>query len=116
MKSLDSIIELLPGSQLELSHSTLPLSNPKPILQQTKSIITTNPFIIPTENKPETITFTDINKGVSKSFIGIFDDLFNKPDDANWDDYLKMIIAKDDRFKYLTVLLFFIALYILLIK
>lgn len=100
----------------ESPQSTLPLSNPKPILQQTKSIITTNPFIIPTESKPDTITFKDINKGVSETFIGIFDDLFNKPTDANWDDYLKMIIAKDDRFKYLIVLLFFIALYILLIK
>lgn len=108
MNSLDSTFEL--------PQSTLPLSNPKPILQQTKSIITTNPFIIPTENKPETITFKDINKGVSETFIGIFDDLFNKPNDENWGDYLKMITAKDDRFRYLIVLLFFIALYILLIK
>lgn len=116
MKSLDYTLELLPGTQLELPNSTLPLSNPKPILQQTKSVITTNPFIEPTEDKPVNPTFTDINKGISKSFIGLLDDLFNKPDDINWDDYLKMILAKDNRFNYLTVLLFFIALYILLIK
>jgi hypothetical protein len=116
MKSLDYTLELLPGTQLEMPNATLPLSNPKPILQQTKSEITTNPFIIPTENTPINITFTDINKGVSTSFIGLLDDLFNKPDNINWMEYLKIIISKDNIFNYLTVLLFFIALYILLIK
>lgn len=113
MKSLDYTLKLLPGTQVELPNTTLPLSNPEPILQQTKSNITTNPYIVPEPLNP---TFTDINKGISQSFIGLLDDLFNKPDDANWDDYLKMIIAKDNRFNYLAVLLFFIALYILLIK
>jgi hypothetical protein len=116
MKSLDYTLELLPGSQIELQNATLPLSNPKPILQQTKSIITTNPFIVPTENEGSKLTYTDTSKGVSKSFIGLLDDLLNKPDDTNWYDYLKMILTKDNRLNYLTVLLFFIALYILLIK
>lgn len=118
MKSLDYSLKLLPGTQVELQNTTLPLSNPEPILQQTKSTITTNPYIVPAnvDVKPVNPTFTDINKGISQSFVGLLDDLFNKPDDANWDDYLKMIIAKDNRFNYLAVLLFFIALYILLVK
>lgn len=115
MKSLDYTLELLPGNQTEIPNLELPLTNPQPILQQTKSNITTNPFIIEQE-KAINPTFTDINTGVSKSFIGFMDDLFNKPDNISWPNYLKIILAKDQRYTYLTVLLFFSVLYIYLIK
>lgn len=118
MKSLDYTLERLPGNQLEHANATLPLSNPKPILQQTKSEITTNPFIKETgSDEPiQNPTFTQINQNVSVTFVGLLDDLFNKPDDETWNSYLPAILSKDQRYNYLAVLLFFIALYILLIK
>lgn len=118
MKSLDYTLERLPGNQLEHANATLPLTNPKPILQQTKSQITTNPYIQETGSDEPLInpTFNDINKNVSVTFIGLLDDLFNKPDDESWNDYLPKIVYKDNRMNYIAVLIFFIALYILLIK
>jgi hypothetical protein len=117
MKSLDYTLERLPGDQLELPNAALPLGNPKPILQQTKSKITTNPFIKETGfDAPVNPTFNKINENVSVTFIGILDDLFNKPDNESWNSYLPKILSKEQRSSYLAVLLFFIALYILLIK
>ena len=117
MKSLDYTLELLPGNQLEHSNATLPLSNPRPILQQTKSKITTNPFIKETgSDAPYNPTFNQINEKVSVTFIGILDDIFNKPDDESWNSYIPKILSKDSRYNYMAVLIFFIALYILLIK
>lgn len=118
MKSLDYTLELLPGNQLEHPNATLPLANPKPILQQTKSEITTNPFIKETgSDEPLTNpSFNKINENVSVTFIGILDDLFNKPDDESWNTYLPKILYKENRMNYIAVLVFFIALYILLIK
>jgi hypothetical protein len=117
MKSLDYTLELLPGSQLELPNASLPLTNPKPILQQTKSQITTNPLIQETgSDEPFNPTFNQINENVSVAFIGILDDLFNKPDDESWNTYLPKILSKDQRYNYIAVLIFFIALYILLVK
>ena len=117
MKSLDYTLERLPGNQLEHSNVSLPLSNPKPILQQTKSQITTNPFI--KETGADTLynpTFNQINEKVSVTFIGILDDIFNKPENESWNLYLPKILSKENRSNYIAVLIFFIALYILLIK
>jgi len=117
MKSLDYTLEQLPGNQLELPNASLPLSNPKPILQQTKSEITTNPFIQPSDTqKPPNPTFSEINQNISITFVGLLDDFFNKPDDESWNSYLPKILSKDQRYNYLAVLIFFIALYILLVK
>lgn len=116
MRSSDITLESLPGSAPEIPNATLPFTNPTPILQQTKSIITTNPLIIEKQEDIANPTFKDINKGVSITFIGLLDDMFNKPDDIDWFTYLKEILKKDKRYNYLTVLLFLIALYILLVK
>lgn len=117
MKSLDYTISLLPGEPLEESHVSLPFENPTNILSQTKSDITTNPYIIPKEpNINFNPNFSDINKGVSVTFIGFLDDLFNKPDTDTWVSYLPKIFNKDQRYNYFAILLFFIAIYILLIK
>ena len=116
MKSLDYTLQRLPGNQLELPNASLPLVNPKPILQQTKSEITTNPFIQPTETKPENPSFSEINQNISITFIGLLDDLFNKPDNETWSIYLPKILSKEQRYNYIAVLIFFIALYILLVK
>jgi len=117
MKSLDYTLSRLPGEPLEESKVSLPFENPTNILSQTKSDITTNPFV--KENPlPEVINpkFSDINRGVSVAFLGILDDLFNKPDDSPWVSYLVLIVNKDQRYNYIAVLCFFIAIYILLIK
>ena len=117
MKSLDYTLERLPGNQLEHSNASLPLSNPKPILPQTKSQITTNPFIKETgTDTPYNPTFNQINEKVSVTFVGILDDIFNKPDDQPWNSYIPKILSKENRYNYIAVLIFFIALYILLIK
>jgi hypothetical protein len=117
MKSLDYTLERLPGNQLEHSNASLPLGNPKPILQQTKSNITTNPFIKETGvDIPYNPTFNQINEHVSVTFVGLLDDMFNKPDNESWNSYLPKIVSKDNRYNYIAVLIFFIALYILLIK
>ena len=196
MKSLDYTLDKLPGEQLEIPYAKLPLSSPEPILQQTKSDITTNPFIIPSDkynkfavfdgvmpgvasiltsgntlttnntpiatltpapvstpipvNKPvsapapvsvpvptpvsapvsvpmstpvsvpvptpENPSFSKITQKISTTFIGILDDIYKKPDDVSWFEYLKEILSKDDRFHYVAILIFFIALYIMLVK
>jgi hypothetical protein len=118
MKSLDYTLERLPGNQIEYPNASLPLDNPKPILQQTKSQITTNPFIQETNSdKPlNNPTFNQINEKISITFIDILDDLFNKPDNETWNSYLPKILSKEQRYNYIAILIFFIALYILLVK
>ena len=117
MKSLDYTLSRLPGEPLEQPMVSLPFENPTNILSQTKSSITTNPFVkepvLPEVKNPN---FSDINKGVSVTFIGFLDDLFNKPDTDTWTSYLPKILNKDQRYNYFAILIFFIAIYILLIK
>lgn len=113
MKSLDYTLEKLPGNPLELPNSTLPFGNPQPILQQTKSQITTNPFI---KEAPVNPSFNKINEKVSFTFMSILEELFNKPENENWNEYLSDVFQKEDRLNYIAILIFFIVLYILLIK
>lgn len=115
------------------------ITNPIPILQQERSQITTNPFI-PNEqqtlelqeldkraneiieesyNKNKTnsianLNLRDISKNISSSFTGIFDDLFNKPEDTKWVDYLFLIFQKDQRYAYIGVVLLMIAFYMMM--
>jgi hypothetical protein len=117
------------------------ISNAVPILQQERSQITTNPFI-PNEqktleletldkqanaiieeqyNKNKTasifnLTIKQINKNVSSSFIGFFNDLFAKPKDMPWRIYVPMILQKDQRYTYIGVLLIVIAIYMLAVR
>ena len=106
--------KFLPG-ELEPLNAKLPLENPTNILQQPKSDITTNPYI--KEAKiDQNQTFNQININTSIAFMGLLDDLLNKPDNVYWNDYLLEIINKDQRYNYISVLLFFIALYILLLR
>jgi hypothetical protein len=113
MKSLDYTLQKLPGNPLELPNSSLPLGNPQPILQQTKSKITTNPFI---KEAPDNTNYNEINKKVSATFMSVLEELFNKPTNESWNSYLLDVFKKEDRLNYIGILLFFIALYILLIK
>jgi hypothetical protein len=191
MKSLDYTLDKLPGSQLEIPYEHLPLSNPAPILQQPKSEITTNPYIVPSDKynkfalfdgvipgpappgnsnpqstlisivsstlsnmlstpstpsivsltqstpspfnqphstlpstlpsksevpQPENQSFSKIIEKTSMTFTGILDDIYEKPDNVSWSVYLKQILVKDNRYNYVAIILFFIALYILLVK
>ena len=102
----------------EDNYQYLPLKPAVNILQQPKSIITTNPNIkslddqsLPQKNP----TFSDINKNLSTSVMGFFDDLFHKPNDIPWNEYFTMIIIKDQRYNYLGILLIFISFYIILL-
>lgn len=91
-------------------------SNPKPILQQRKSVITTNPFIKPTDDSEIEVSENIKKKRISQIFMGFFDDLFYKPSYISWSEYMIVILYKDSRYKYITGLLIIIVLYILLIK
>jgi len=116
------------------------MDNPVPILQQEKSNITTNPFI-PNEqkikeleiidkeankiiedayNKNKTtsisnLSIKDIIINISDSVIGILDDLFVKPDNINWPNYISSILQKNQRYTYIGILFLIIAFYILLV-
>lgn len=116
------------------------MDNPVPILQQEKSNITTNPFI-PNEqkikeleiidkeankiiedayNKNKTssisnLSIKDIITNISDSVIGLLDDLFAKPENINWKDYLSSILQKNQRYTYLGILFLIIAFYMLLV-
>lgn len=109
------------------------IQNPINILQQEKSSITTNPFVqprlytvqetlqettkdTPKDTPPKPPTFYDINKKLSNSIMGLIDDLFEKPDDIPWLKYIQMILDKDERYTYLTVLFIFTTLFIILIN
>jgi hypothetical protein len=124
----------------DLEYKTNPqtdfIQNPINILQQEKSSITTNPFVqpktyeyiqdtnkentqkenIPKKDTPKPPTFYDINKKLSTSIMGLIDDLFEKPDDIPWLKYIQMILDKDERYTYLTVLFIFTTLFIILLN
>jgi hypothetical protein len=110
-----------------------------PILQQDKSTqLTTNPFIaneqkerelqlieseanniIATTAKNNTIkemSLKDINTKISTSFIGFLDDLFIKPNDTPWIQYISEILQKDERYTYIGILLILIGFYFLLAR
>jgi hypothetical protein len=116
------------------------MDNPVPILQQEKSNITTNPFI-PNEqkikeleiidkkankiiedayNKNKTtsisnLSIKDIIINISDSVIGILDDLFVKPENINWPNYISSILQKNQRYTYIGILFLIIAFYMLLV-
>jgi hypothetical protein len=124
-----------------MSNQIVNITNPIPILQQERSQITTNPFI-PNEqqtfeleqldtkanqiieetyNKNKTnsianLNLRDISKNISSSFIGILDDLFNKPEDIKWIDYIFFIFQKDQRYAYIGIVLLIIAFYMMIIR
>lgn len=115
------------------------IQNPVPILQQERSSIITNPFI-PNEQKTSELQILDteankimedawiknknnsiknlsinnINQNVSSSFIGLMDDLFMKPKDKPWREYIVEIFSKDQRYTYIGILFILIAIYTLL--
>lgn len=92
------------------------VQNPTPILQQQKAEITTNPFIKPKsetqQKKPP--TYNEINQNISKTVLGLIDDLFDKPEDIPWVKYIHIILDKDDRYNYIAVLIVFTILFAVL--
>jgi hypothetical protein len=115
------------------------LTNPQPILQQDKSSIVTSNPLIPNEQKEREIIVTDIsntannnnanakntvknmsiqdiNKKIGTSVIGFFDDLFLKPENVPWKEYLPTILQKDERYTYIGILCILIGFYLLLAR
>jgi hypothetical protein len=100
------------------------IQNPMPILQQQKAELTTNPFIKPARqeasrdidaSRDQEAPQIKINRQLSIHLIGFMDDLLDKPDDMEWHRHVKMCLHKDDRMLYLTILLVFIVLFMILI-
>lgn len=110
------------------------LQNPVPILQQISSNITTNPFI-PNKQKIEeielleseankiiekayknedtniqNITIKKIGENISISVIGFLDDLFIKPSDVSWSNYILVIAKKENRYAYFGILFIIIGI------
>ena len=116
------ITNKLPGNPSEIPYEILPLNTPINILQQPKAEMTTNPFIVEAEIKDENekdhknLPFSKINENIAVNFMGLLDDLFNKPEDEHWRIYLPMILSKNDRYTYLAILIFFVALFIILTR
>lgn len=117
-----------------------PAPAPSSIVSHQKSNIVTNAFIrdeqkqmeidslenevndIITKNYNDNITssisnlsLSEINANISKSCIGILDDIFDKPKSTTWGEYIQIILKKDQRYTYIGFLLIFIAFYILLV-
>ena len=117
------------------------VTNTQPILQQQKSNIVTNPFISDQQKEIELIdiqnnankimsdqynrnitssihdlSLSDISKNLSKSCIGLLNDILNKPKDIHWFEYLQIILRKDQRYTYIGILLIIISLYVLLVS
>jgi hypothetical protein len=123
MNTYKDTVQRLPGEGTEIPYAILPLNSPINILRQSKAKITTNPFIKPIDTeqfeevkeqkKHKNIPFAEINENLSLNFIGFIDDIFNKPDDDNWINYLTIILNKDDRYTYFAIFLFLIALIII---
>ena len=114
------------------------IQNPVNILQQERSKITTNPFI-PNEQKMmefQTIdresneiikkayeknniynfSIKQINENISKSTIGFLDDLFIKPENNNWIEYIQIILLKEERYVYLGFLLIMFVVLVMFIE
>lgn len=95
------------------------VQDPKPILQQQKAQLTTNPFIKkvpePILEKEEEEVVPKINRELSIHIIGFMDDMFEKPDSVEWHHHIKQCIQKENRMLYMTILMIFIILFIILI-
>lgn len=100
-----------------------------PILQQQKSDIITNPLIIPKEIESEIVsdekeekktisdmTLGEINKNISSSFLGVCEDLLNKPSEERWNNYIFIILQKDNRYTFLILLFLFIFLFYIIVR
>lgn len=99
-----------------------------PILKQQKSDIITNPLIIPKEIEESSeisekndvnineLTLSEINQNISESFLGLCNDLLQKPRNEYWNNYIFIILQKDNRYKFLLILIFFIFLFFILVK
>ena len=115
--------------------------NTQPILQQQKSDIVTNPFISDQQKEIEltdlqnnankivseqynrnittsihNLSLSDISKNMSKSCIGLLNDMLNKPKSIHWFEYIQIILRKDQRYTYIGILLIIIAVYVLLVS
>ncbi len=113
------------------------IENPVPILKQERSEIITNPFI-PNEQKSKeleildkdankiiedaynkskvnsisNLRLRDILTNISSSYIGIMEDIFNKPLDKDWLSYIQEIIIKDNRYTYIGITFILLAIYV----
>lgn len=102
------------------------ISNPIPILQQESSEITTNILIPkitsievnqPIKNQQGGISvFTNMTQNISSSITGFLNDLFIKPNNITWINYLQSIIKKDQRYFYIGIFFVIISILILLFQ
>jgi len=114
------------------------VSNPVNILARERSNLTTNPFI-PNEqrirefevidkkaneimqraydkNDIYNFSINEINKKISKSAVEFLDDLFVKPENENWIEYLQVILLKNERYVYFGFILIMFVIFMKFIE
>ena len=114
------------------------VSNPVNILARERSNLTTNPFI-PNEqrirefevidkraneimqraydkNDIYNFSINEINKKISKSTVEFLDDLFVKPENENWIEYLQVILLKNERYVYFGFILIMFVIFMKFIE
>jgi hypothetical protein len=103
--------------QVVFNPETDMVQDPKPILQQQKAKMTTNPYIKkapePIQEKKDDVP--KINRELSIHIIGFMDDMFEKPDSVEWHNHILQCIQKERRMLYMTILIIFIILFMVLI-
>jgi predicted nucleotide-binding protein len=62
------------------------------------------------------LTLKTLNQGISKSVVGIMDDMLAKPDDQNWPDHIKSTFLTEDRITFIGILFIMLALLIYIYK
>jgi hypothetical protein len=94
-----------------------------PILQQRKSVITTNP-LIHTTTPPQTnndssnavsSTFNTLNSSIVKCVLDLSDEIGKKPDQTSWQSHTTNILLKNNRLLSLIALSLYIAIFIMLL-
>jgi len=100
-----------PTQQISTQQTTPQISTQQISTQQTTTPQSTQ------ENDsslPGVIGFTDFNKKMSNSIMGIMDDMYEKPNDVSWQEYIPYVVGKESRYNYLGVTIIFIIMFIIL--
>ena len=64
------------------------------------------------EQTPKFLSLKSLGNNVSNTLLGILDDLFTKPDNIDWMNYISQILLKDDRFTFFGVFILVLAAFI----
>jgi hypothetical protein len=67
-------------------------------------------------NKVPKMTIQELIEDMSKSLLSLIDELYEKPDNESWSNYLQEILTKDRRMTYLGTLFVILSVFIMFIN